>query len=191
LQKAPPAERRWQKKIAKYIALISYLWAMFASALCLPLIFTSQVSFEIWLNNFPQSESSAHVGAWDPWAATGLVLLSAFVARYEPIESLWGPTFRSLRFLKQFAREELLGKPPSHDDRAGRPSRPEPNNQRRTGASRILESMLFALKAPPQALNLVVKHHWRSLKNFCCDPDNARSDEHDAYKLEQHQPLTG
>lgn len=37
---------------------------------------------EALLTIFPQSESSAHVGAWSPWATTGLVLLAGLIAKF-------------------------------------------------------------------------------------------------------------
>ena len=42
----------------------SFLWTVFASALCIPMVVGTMIFFEIWRDAFPQSESRAHAGAW-------------------------------------------------------------------------------------------------------------------------------
>ena len=75
--------RRIQRSLAWFEALTVYLWALFVTLICAPLLVANVIASEIFLNQVPQSESATHIGAWAPWAATGLVLFAAGVARFQ------------------------------------------------------------------------------------------------------------
>ena len=75
--------RRAQRWVSKYFSLTMYLWALFVTALCAPMLVANVIANEIWIQYLPQSETACHIGAWAPWAATGLVLFAAGVARFQ------------------------------------------------------------------------------------------------------------
>jgi hypothetical protein len=74
-----PSQRR--VFCAKWAALSVYLYAVFTSVLSIPLLILNMVASELVLNPLPENENHVHIGAWSPYAATGLVLLAAFLAR--------------------------------------------------------------------------------------------------------------
>ena len=78
-EKPPSKLRLW---IARIIALLGYLWAIVILVLCIPLLVINMTAAEILISKLPQQEESDHVGAWTPYASTGLVLIAALVARY-------------------------------------------------------------------------------------------------------------
>jgi len=74
--------RGWRKRTAKYIATMAYLWTVVASFLSVVLFTTNIIMMEILLGDLPQSESSAHIGAWSPWSTTGLIVVATFIGKY-------------------------------------------------------------------------------------------------------------
>jgi hypothetical protein len=112
----PPAPRpppgilhRARLGIASTLAATAYLF-MVCSAVLYPVCFIATIVVnELLAANYPVSETWDSVGAWGPWAAAGLVLLSALVVRYSAwIEAAsWG--------LGRLARDAL------RYDRADRP----------------------------------------------------------------------
>ncbi|KFY79006.1 hypothetical protein V499_01956 [Pseudogymnoascus sp. VKM F-103] len=68
--------------IAKAIAAMFYLSAIFLSVIC-PIIFISSIiSNEIYIQTFPPSEHSDAVGAWGAWVGATLVILAAVIEKY-------------------------------------------------------------------------------------------------------------
>ena len=158
-RRGPRRERLLQKRIAKYAALVSYLWAIFASVLCIPMVLITIISMEIRLDAFPSSESSAHIGAWTPWASTGLVFVAAFTARYGNFGNLfYCAKFESLR------SSELSG-------------------QRRMPTRLVIYRMKTMLKIPCDTLVFWARHHWRSLIDFYRDPDSVRTPDYETIAL--------
>lgn len=43
--------------------------------------FFNIIAMEVLLSKLPQSESGKHVGAWSPWAATGLIIAAALLSK--------------------------------------------------------------------------------------------------------------
>ena len=82
---------KWQKLIAKYFALMIFAWAVLIVVICPPLFIFNLVAAELDLSTLPQSETSRHIGSWGPWAATGLVLGAAAVAKFH------APVWKGLR----------------------------------------------------------------------------------------------
>ena len=72
----------WQKKSAKYTALLAYLWAVTASVVSVLLFLINAIAMEMLLSHFPQNESAIHIGAWTPWANIGLVIFAAFIGKF-------------------------------------------------------------------------------------------------------------
>ena len=68
--------------MAKFLAILAYAWALFVFIICPPVFALNLIASEIKIHPFPQSELANHVGAWTPWAATALVLIAAFIARF-------------------------------------------------------------------------------------------------------------
>ena len=73
---------RHQINFAWFCATLAYLWALFILVLC-PIMFVVHViATEIELHTLPQSENNNHIGQWQPWAGTILVLLAAAIAQF-------------------------------------------------------------------------------------------------------------
>ena len=74
--------KQWKQWGSKHYALMIYAWAVFIYVICPPLFVINLVANEIDISLLPQQETSKHIGAWSPWAATALVLIAAFIARF-------------------------------------------------------------------------------------------------------------
>ncbi|KFY32624.1 hypothetical protein V493_00022 [Pseudogymnoascus sp. VKM F-4281 (FW-2241)] len=78
-------ETTWKKvryHIAKGIAALFYLLAIFLSIIC-PIVFiTSVISSEIYIQAFPPSEHSDAIGAWGAWVGAIFVIIAAIIDRY-------------------------------------------------------------------------------------------------------------
>ncbi|MCJ1445914.1 MAG: hypothetical protein MMC23_006419 [Stictis urceolatum] len=72
----------FQKGFAKFCAMLSYLWAVFVLVICVPIIIINILAIEIFLHILPEGEQPTHIGAWEPWAGTGIALVAALFARY-------------------------------------------------------------------------------------------------------------
>ena len=185
------ARRPWQKTIAKYAALASYLWAILASALCIPMLIVTVVSLEIWLNVYPQSETSAHIGAWTPWAGTGLVLISAFVSRYGTAEVfIHLAKFEWITPPSWMMRSAPVTGIPSHGTRDD-PARPQIRTRRGTKADQRFRSSYNVLKAPLSTFIHWCQNHWRSLKDFYHNPESVRSQNYDPIDLMDRSGVSG
>lgn len=68
--------------IAKAIAAMFYLLAIFLSVICPVVFITSVVTSEIFIQTFPPSEHSDAVGAWGAWVGAILVIFAAVIDRY-------------------------------------------------------------------------------------------------------------
>ena len=87
-----------QRRVAKYTATLAYFWAVIATVLLVLLFLVDVIFMELILTYFPQSESIIHVGAWRPWANTGLVVFAAFVGQFHK---------RLIRSIRVLARRAL------------------------------------------------------------------------------------
>jgi hypothetical protein len=72
-----------QRGFALTVSILVYLWALFILIICPPIFITNIVATEIGLYTLPQGESNTHIGQWGPMAGTILILLAAFIARFE------------------------------------------------------------------------------------------------------------
>ncbi|KFY19875.1 hypothetical protein V491_04150 [Pseudogymnoascus sp. VKM F-3775] len=78
-------ETKWKKiryHIAKTIAALFYLSAIFLSVICPVVFITSVISGEIFIQAFPHSEHSDAIGAWGTWVGATLVIIAAVIDRY-------------------------------------------------------------------------------------------------------------
>lgn len=79
----------FQRRGAQAIALLAYLWSVFIVVVAVPLLIIDVVLIELYVRRLPQGESANHIGAWAPYASTGLVLFAAALAKsYETIKAL-------------------------------------------------------------------------------------------------------
>ncbi|OBT67337.1 hypothetical protein VE03_02631 [Pseudogymnoascus sp. 23342-1-I1] len=79
----------FQRRGAQAIALSAYLWSVFVVVVAVPLLIIDVILIELYVRRLPQSESANHIGAWTPYASTGLVLFAAALAKsYETIKAL-------------------------------------------------------------------------------------------------------
>lgn len=79
----------FQRRGAQAIALSAYLWSVFVVVIAIPLLVIDVVLIELYVRQLPQSENANHIGAWAPYASTGLVLFAAALAKsYETIKAL-------------------------------------------------------------------------------------------------------
>jgi hypothetical protein len=88
----PGVLARTRVGVASTLAATAYLF-MVTSAVLYPICFIATIVVnELLAANYPVSETWDSVGAWSPWAAAALVLLSALVVRYSAwIEAVfWG-----------------------------------------------------------------------------------------------------
>ncbi|KAF2660794.1 hypothetical protein K491DRAFT_711384 [Lophiostoma macrostomum CBS 122681] len=77
--------RRGRRFIAKCIAALYYVHALF-SLILTPFLFLATIAFgELFLGNISASERSDSVGSWGPWAVAGFALLATIGVRYHHI----------------------------------------------------------------------------------------------------------
>ena len=68
--------------MAKWFALLGYMWALFILIICIPVVILNVTSVEILMYEFPQAAANDSADAWGPWVSTGLVLIAAFIAKF-------------------------------------------------------------------------------------------------------------
>lgn len=187
--RAHPRAVRIQRAASWFQALLVYLWAIFVTAICLPLLVIDVIASEIELAHVPQSESADHVGAWAPYAATGLVLFAAAVARYQDgvlrvLKKTEMQALNRLSHLRHPQKGKGQQKNGTTDSEKGR----EPSLQDHSGSSsqglypKIVKetgwSALHTLGGPSnrfkdrflESLN-VLQLEWSSFRHFCRNPD--------------------
>ncbi|CZR67499.1 uncharacterized protein PAC_17398 [Phialocephala subalpina] len=69
----------WRKHVSQAFALLIYLIAIIVFVFCAPMYTLNIVTMELALTTFSESEQPWFVGQWSPIAATGLVLLAAYI----------------------------------------------------------------------------------------------------------------
>ncbi|MCJ1314824.1 hypothetical protein MMC15_000136 [Xylographa vitiligo] len=182
--------KRVQRWLSQYFCLTMYLWAIFVTILCGPLLVANVVASEIALDHVAQSESAIHVGAWAPWAAAGLVIFAAGVARFqtaivinieEMFQELADRTGHIFRVSKRRLRT-LHHKPQTDSEKASRPvlkdsnshsAAPFPQVVRKTGWS-AFETLGGPLNRIRDRTNIsfnVVEKEWFCFWQFCKNPD--------------------
>lgn len=90
---------QWRQVLAKYLAMWSYTYSIVTALVSIPLLALTILAVEGFLQYLPQNESEIHVGAWSPWANTGLILIAAFISRFHA-------TFRRLARLEFWIRRK-------------------------------------------------------------------------------------
>ena len=182
--------KRIQRWLSQYFCLTMYLWAIFVTLLCAPLLVANVLASEIALDHVAQSESAIHVGAWAPWAAAGLVIFAAGVARFQTavfvnVEEMFkelaertGYMFRVLKWRLKASRydpqtdSEKANRPGLKDSR-NRSEAPFPQIVRKTGwsAFETLGGPLNRLRDRTNISFNVVEKEWFCFWQFCKNPD--------------------
>ena len=187
----------WKKWGSKYYALMIYAWAVFIFVICPPLFIINLVANELEIYLLPQQESSKHVGAWSPWAATVLVLLAALVARFHN---------SGVKLLKKIVSYEIKHFPHAiqrrkvalleSDTEKGVPPRPRfnvtrPNEMDRkksiapftdvkkdmeTSAWRIFKKAMTRQWGRYHAVCRIVQENWEETHFFLSNPDDQAHD---------------
>lgn len=101
--------------IAKAIAALFYLLAIFLSLIC-PIVFIlSIIVNEIFIQTFPPSEHSDAIGAWGAWVGAFLVIVAAVIDRYsgdwlDAIIVLFGAVWRVVKYAKNDRNRSIFAK---------------------------------------------------------------------------------
>ncbi|MCJ1387358.1 hypothetical protein MMC18_000201 [Xylographa bjoerkii] len=182
--------KRIQRWLSQCFCLTMYLWAIFVTVLCAPLLVANIVASEIVLDHVAQSESAIHIGAWAPWAAAGLVIFAAGVARFQTAIGI--NAWRMFQELGQrighvsrvFRRRLRASGNQSHTDseKASRPgmedsrkhsTAPFPQIVRKTGwsAFETLGGPLNRLRDRTNVVFNIVEKEWFCFWQFCKNPD--------------------
>ena len=169
------ASTRLRKRIAKYVANLAYTWAVIATILSVLLFLVNITAMEVFLVYFPQSESANHIGAWTPWANTGLVLFAALLARFH------SQLVHSIGFATRQALSKMMND-------VGRTRQAEPHRQREPGSVQPplagqVDSAFAEHQDPQGLLDLAsknvastvhdLKKEWRLFKAFWENPDDS------------------
>ncbi|MCJ1415915.1 hypothetical protein MMC32_002250 [Xylographa parallela] len=182
--------KRIQRWLSQYFCLTMYLWAIFVTILCGPLLVANLVASEIALHHIAQSESAIHIGAWAPWAAAGLVILAAGVARFQSavitnaedmLKELAERIGHIYRGTKRRLRASRYG-PHTDSEKASRPglkdsrshsAAPFPQIVRKTGWS-AFETLGGPLNRIRDRTNIsfnIIQKEWFCFWQFCKNPD--------------------
>ncbi|MCJ1284519.1 hypothetical protein MMC26_003852 [Xylographa opegraphella] len=182
--------KRIQRWLSQCFCLTMYLWAIFVTVLCAPLLVANLVASEIALDHVAQSESAIHVGAWAPWAAAGLVIFAAGVARFqtalvisadEMFKELVARTGHAFRVSKRRLRasrcephmDSEKGSRPGLKDSRSHSAAPFPQIVRKTGSS-AFETLGGPLNRLRDRMNIsfnIVEKEWFCFWQFCKNPD--------------------
>ena len=95
----------WNKQIAFWFAISTYLAALLILLICPTLFLLAILVAELFLRHLPQSDSANNIGAWGPFVSTTLVLLAALIARYHhkvTDDILRHPVGRSMSIVRSF-----------------------------------------------------------------------------------------
>lgn len=172
--------RPWKKRIAKYIAVVAYLWAVVASVLSVLLFVTNFIVLELLLTYFPQNEPATHIGAWSPWANTVLVILAAFISKFHAflIRTICASVQRAIASLRYLRRDR-----PIHGDLLNDEHETKQLPQDTTRLPRTpIKDRAFFLRAVRILISCRdwmlstrtnVKEEWDSFKAFWYDPENS------------------
>ena len=170
---------RWQKTTAQYLAISAYLWAVVSSIICVILFVFNIFAMEFFLTIFPQSESARHVGAWTPWAATGLIVAAALISKIpsKPIRKTCNSFCQALKKVGSWIRSgvvtvrENLSRQEKIKQRDSVPT--EPTTPGHVGAAKSgwLRAGLRTLKRKLASCGNTLRGEWKSLVGFWRDPD--------------------
>ncbi|MCJ1456988.1 hypothetical protein MMC28_007354 [Mycoblastus sanguinarius] len=177
-------DKHWQKRTAKTIAAVAYLWTVFATLLSVLFFIFNIVAMEAFLAEFPQGESAVHIGAWGPWVTTALVLLAGLVAQFHPLLVLsisislrkcWS------RRWTYFERRQASRKNHQGENKAARTGVKSrllvPPTQSDSRHSRWVFAPFGSFSKRIMSCVGDIKEEWVLLKAFWRDPDRTVEDE--------------
>ncbi|MCJ1436675.1 hypothetical protein MMC27_006056 [Xylographa pallens] len=182
--------KRIQRWLSQYFCLTMYLWAIFVTILCAPLLVANVVASEIALDHIAQSESAIHIGAWAPWAAAGLVIFAAGVARFQTaiiinVEDMLKELVERIGHIYRVSKRRLRAsryEPHTDSEKASRrglkdsrnhSAAPFPQIVRKTGWS-AFETLGGPLNRIRDRTNIsfnIIEKEWFCLWQFCKNPD--------------------
>lgn len=84
--------------LAKAVAFVAYFGAVGIAIITAPLLVMNVTVIELYISFLPQSEPAIHIGAWAPYASTGLTLFSFFIA-HEYTSHVLNETLHNVRRL--------------------------------------------------------------------------------------------
>ena len=174
---------KWQKRLAKYIAIIAYLWAVLSTVLSVVLFVFNVIAMELLLSYFPQSETAKHVGAWSPWAATGLILAAALISKipHRPFQAMTKFSFQTLKRIGALVGSGVdSAKQSVSRQETSKQHQPAPTNLETHGP--IGKAKPEWLSALPKSIRKAVascgdtiRDEWRSLVDFWRDADGTET----------------
>ncbi|KFY31970.1 hypothetical protein V493_00638 [Pseudogymnoascus sp. VKM F-4281 (FW-2241)] len=156
----------FQRRRAQSIALSAYLWSVFIVVVAVPLLIVDVTLIESFVRRLPQNESANNIGAWKPYASTGLVLFAAALAKsYETTKALLlqlGGNVRKV-WRKIFPSKTKSSKL-KHDKYVDALRKVK-------NAFKAIGSFVFGLNVRGRA-----KQEWKSFAVFCMDPEQSYKD---------------
>lgn len=135
---------------------------------------------EVLLSGFPQSESAKHIGAWSPWAATGLIIAAALISKapHNPIRKMSSFSFQALQRIGGCLGSGVMTVRNLVSRRKKlKQLHPAPIELKTLGPvgqakSDHLSALFKNLKRTLASCGNTVTDEWRSLVGFWRDPDN-------------------
>lgn len=170
---------RFRKTPAKYLAIFAYIWAVISSVICVILFVFNIIAMEVLLSKLPQSESAKHVGAWSPWAATGLIIAAALLSKVP--QNLFQKMFSSsIRGFKRISgrintmvvtvRSSVTRRRHSKQ-RQPKPTEPKTTDSVGVTKPNWLKAFSKNVKRTLASYRDTVIDEWKSLVAFWKDPD--------------------
>ncbi|KFZ14504.1 hypothetical protein V501_03203 [Pseudogymnoascus sp. VKM F-4519 (FW-2642)] len=156
----------FQRRGAQAIALSAYLWSVFVVVVAVPLLIIDVVLIELYVRRLPQSESADHIGAWAPYASTGLVLFAAALAKsYETIKALLLQSGGNLRKIwRKIFPSKTKSSKLKHDKYVDALHKAK-------NVLKITGSFVFR-----QDVRGGARREWTSFVKFCKDPEQSYDD---------------
>ncbi|OBT98985.1 hypothetical protein VE01_02440 [Pseudogymnoascus verrucosus] len=153
----------FQRRGAQAIALSAYLWSVFVVVVAVPLLIIDVVLIELYVRRLPQSESADHIGAWAPYASTGLVLFAAALAKsYETIKALLLQSGGNLRKIwRKIFPSKTKSSKLKHDEYVDALHKAK-------NVLKITGSFVFR-----QDVRGGARREWTSFVKFCKDPEQS------------------
>ncbi|CAF9905753.1 hypothetical protein IMSHALPRED_003962 [Imshaugia aleurites] len=168
-----------QKMSAKYLAIFAYLWTVISSIICVVLFVFNIIAMELLLSDLPQSESATHVGAWSPWAATGLIFAAALISKIpsNPIRKMFNSSCQAVRIICHWIRSgvipvrDIISRPGIQNSGPLAPTESKTPGRVRTAKMHPLSALSKKFERNLASCRNTLTEEWESLVGFWRDPD--------------------
>ncbi|MCJ1313794.1 hypothetical protein MMC25_007474 [Agyrium rufum] len=191
--------RDHKRRTAMIVASLSYAWALGIAVVCPILFVLNLVANELSVNSFPQNESARHIGAWSPYAATGLVLVAALIAKFHKSleEQLIILINASFDFFRNFSH--TLQRLTTYRGLSYQPPAPESTRvSAKETFAKFRTFLLLVLKAIASAKNPIVnfykdslkasKTEWRNDRHWLKSPEEiSRHTDRHGFNIDKHK----